>query len=398
MNRRHFMRAGALLALGGPAIVATGCANGSFMSPLTVSSTKIEPNGTSIHNESDVYFRLTRRALVSAQIIGPDGKQYVIRKPQMRAPDQYEIRFRGTVSVPGTDWLRVLPDGSYKLTIQAKDTAGQVITRSSELKIANADTTPPQITKVYVEPKTFSPNGDGINDTVRVSYQLTKKAEVRIYATNATGGFFLIQAPKETVASLQSFQWDGTAGGGAVLPDGKYEFHIEATDAAGNFTDYVTNVTIHNGGIPRAVITNVRISPTAIPLGGILNVSITVKNTGTAPLRTLGPPPGTKYTTNMNFSSFKDPKDPAKSLYYERPGVWRVGVSWQNASQPYPVRWGFFKDLTRELMPGETVTVDGSVQVLDTTQHQQVFYAGLIQEGVGYPGGQVGQTPITISF
>ena len=397
LTRRRLLRLGALAALAAPALASVGCATNTLISSLTVSATTIQPDGSGVFDEADVGFTLDQRADVSATLIGPDGKSYVIRPSQTRAPDKYQIRFRGIIQVPGKDWLRVVPDGRYRLQVVAKSlTSGQTVQRDATITVKNADTVPPEIINVYVEPKTFSPNGDGINDTVRVSYQITKASQVRIYVTDAKGGFYLIQAPVASDQALHSFQWDGTAGGGAVLPDGTYQFHIESTDAAGNFTDYVTAVTIANGGIPRMEITDVKFTPTAVPLGGTITVQITVKNTGTAAIKTLGPPPGTPYKMSQNFASFRDAQ--GRALYYERPGVWRVGVSWQNAPQAFPVRWGLFKDLNQDFKPGETVTVSGTITVDDSTQHQQVFYAGIIQEGVGYPGGQVGFTPITISY
>jgi hypothetical protein len=309
------------------------------------------------------------------------------------------IPFRGLVRVANENWLRVVPDGTYRIVVTAKSQGGAVLTREASIVVKDADTTPPQIQNVFVNPPIFSPNGDGIDDTTKVSYQLTKPAQVRVYATDSSDGFYLIEALTDKRAALQAFEWTGTAAGGStVVPDGKYVIHIEATDTAGNFTDATAPVEVQQGGTPRVEITDVRFSPTAVAYGMDLNVSITVKNTGTVPVRTLGPPPGTKYTTDMNFSSFLDPADPSRALYFERPGVWRVGVSWQNAPQAYPVRWGFFDDLNRQLAPGESATIEGSIQILIRTQHSQVFYAGLEQGGIGFPGGQVGFKQVTISF
>src|SRR5262249_17416528 len=200
------------------------------------------------------------------------------------------------------------------------------------------------ITDVVATPATFSPNGDGQDDTVKVSYGLTKDAEVRIYATDAANEFYLIQPPTKSHAKLFSFEWDGTAGGGAVLKDGKSTIDLEATDAAGNFSDATTVVTIENGGIPRAEIVDVKFSPTALAVGMDLHVSITVRNTGQVPLKTLGPPPGTKYTTTKNYASFPSEADPNTPAYFEQAGVWRVCVGWQNSPESWPVRWGFFAD------------------------------------------------------
>ena len=375
------------------------CSTGPFMSDLIVSSNEVVPDGSGVHDEADISYSLSRRAEISAKLIGPDGKEYEVRAPQIRTPDQYQIPFRGLVRLPDSTWLRVLPNGSYKLVVHASDLAGTVIDRETVIKISGADTTPPNITNVFVDPATFSPNGDGIDDSVKVNYKLDKESMVKVYATDPTGGFYLIQPTEKRHAALQSFEWTGTtAGGSSVLADGKFMLHIEATDSAGNFTDATAPVAIENGGTPNVEITDVRFSPTALAFGMDLSVSITVKNTGTVPIRTQGPPPSAKYTTEMNFSSFLDPTDPTRALYFEKPGVWRVGVSWQNAPQNFPVRWGFFEDLKRQLLPGESATIQGTITVMVKTQHEQVFYAGLAQEGVGFPGGQVGSKIVTISF
>lgn len=407
LTRRAFLRSGALVALAGPLLAVSGCGPGKFLSPLDVSLTTIMPNGSSSQSVTDISYTLSKRADVSATLIGADGKTtYVLRQPQTRAPDKYEIRFDGTVGVPGKDWLRVIPDGTYKLVVQAKDSAGQQVTRDATITVKDADTTPPQIEDITRQYSTITPNGDGDQDTTTIGYRLTKKATVRIYATNAAGTFFLIQAPKTLEASLQSFQWDGTQDGGAVLPDGTYQIHIEATDAAGNFTSQQVPVTIEMGGTPRAEITSAKFAPTAIAVGGSIHVTVTVRNTGTVPIKTLGPPSGYTYTTEQTYATPHNAS--GVPLYYERAGVWRVAVGWQNQAEPFPLRWGFFgaKDMKpdgtfdRALMPGEEQTVTGTITISKNMAqiNAQRFFAGLEQGGVGFPTGQVGQTNITIGF
>lgn len=405
MTRRRFLRSTLGLALAGPLLALGGCGSGDFLSPLNVSLATITPDGKGLHDETDVSFTLTKRADVSATLIGPDGKSYVLRPPMTRTPDQYAIAFRGVVPVPGKyghDWLRVVPDGTYRLVVTAKDLSGRMVRREATITVKNADTTPPEITDVSVQFTTITPNGDGDRDTTTINYALTKKAEVRAYATDAAGRFFLIMAPKKVEASLQSFTWDGSQSGGDILPDGRYTIHIEATDAAGNFTDYATEVTIANGGTPRAEIVSAKFAPTAIAVGGDIHITVVVRNTGTVPIKTLGPPSGTRYTTNQTYASFHDSN--GVPLYYERAGVWRVAVGWQNQAQPFPLRWGFFSDSDlrngRALQPGEEVTVTGTITVGEDMSkiNAQRFFFGLEQGGVGFPGGQVGQKTITIGF
>lgn len=398
-SRRRLLRSLTLIpVLSVAAGSATACAARALMSNLQVSQSTIEPNGTGLHGEADLSFTLNRRAEVSATLIGPDGKQFVLRAPQMRTPDAYQIQFKGVVPVPGKSWQRVVPDGTYTVRIQAREPNGAEVVKDARITVKGADTNPPQIADLLVNPATFSPNGDGIDDTCQISFRITKAADVRVYATDSAGGFYLIQAPTKSIAKAFSITWDGSGGGGAVLKDGSYVVHVEATDTAGNFTDATTPVRIENGGTPRASIVDVRFSPAALATGMDLKVSITLKNTGQVPLSTWGPPPSQKYTTSQTFSTFVDPKKPNTPLWFAKPGVWRVCVDWQNSAGGYPVRWGLFEDLNRKLMPGETVTVEGTITVLLTLEQSSViFWAALEQGGVGFVDTQSGQKSIVIS-
>lgn len=415
VTRRSFLRASVAPILAGPLLAVVGCGSGQFLSPLSVSLSTITPDGTGRDDVTDVDYTLRKRANVSATLIGSDGKTtYLLRPPQTRAPDDYQIAFNGTVPVPGKKWLRVVPDGTYRFVVQAKDPTGQTVTREAPITVKNADTTPPEIAQVTVQYPTFTPNGDGDQDTTNVGYQLTKKAKVRVYATSATGAFNLILAPKTLDAGMLSFAWDGTDQNGNVLPDGKYDIHIEATDLAGNFTDYVTKVAIANGGTPRASISSVKFTPTAIAVGGSIHVEVTVKNTGTVPIKTLGPPSGYTFQTDKSYASIVN--DKGIPIYYERAGVWRVAVGWQNEAIEYPCRWGFFGadylkknsngqpdgsgTFSRDLLPGEQVVVTGTITIAQNLAqiNSQRFFAALEQGGVGFPTGQVGQTNITIGY
>lgn len=398
-SRRRFLSSFVVIPLLGAVTGIAACGGRPLISDLRLSGKTVVPDGSGLQDEVNVGFTVFRRAEVSATLQGPDGKQYVLRDPQLRAPDDYQIAFKGIVPVPGKTWLRVLPNGAYTIQVQARDAAGgSAVTRQASVQVKDADTTAPSIEDLMVNLPSFSPNGDGVDDTVQMSFRLTKAAEIRVYATDANDGFYLIEPPTKSIAKDLSFTWDGTAGGGAVLKDGTYTIHVEATDAAGNFTDATTPVKIENGGTPRAEIVDVRFAPTALATGMDLHVSITVKNSGTVPLKTSGPPPSQKYTTSQTFASFPDPQHPNTPLWYERPGVWRVAVDWQNSSGQYPVRWGFFEDLNRELQPGETVTVNGIITVLlSLQQHDVIFWAALEQGGVGYVDTQTGQKHIAIS-
>ena len=399
----HLSRRNLLGALGaaGAALLGSalplGCASRPLLSDLRASTTRITPNGRGVGDPARVGFTLGVRSTVGAWLIGPDNRRYVLREDRTLAPDDYEIGFKGVVAVPGTLNRRVLPDGKYRIFVGARDDAGRSAEKSLGIEVADADTAPPEITNLVSSLDEFTPNGDGDQDDVTISYGLTKQAITTVYVTDAEGNRYLIEAPKKKNAVLVSHLWDGTSGG-KVLRDGRYVFHVEAEDAAGNFTVATLPIKISNAGTPRLEIVEAKFSPIAVPQGGKLNVRIRVKNNGDTKIKTMGPPPGTPYTTAQNFTSFRDPNDPNKALYYERPGRWRVGVQWTNAPQLYPVRWGLFKDEEQVLEPGDEVVVEGTIQVMESSTHELTFWASVVQEGVGYPGGQVGHTRVKVDF
>jgi hypothetical protein len=379
----------------------TGCAPGQVLSDLRVSAPRITPNGLGVGDECKVGFTLADRATVAAWLTGPDGKRHDLHAERTMAPDDYEIDFKGVVTLPDSADRRVLPNGLYKLFVRAQSDGGQPVERSTPVEVADADTAAPEVRDLVTSLSEFTPNGDGDADEVTISYGLSKAATTTVYVTDAEGQRYLIEAPMKKNAVLVSHLWDGKSGN-KVVKDGQYTFAVEAQDAAGNLTVATTPLRVSNAGTPRLEIVEAKFSPIAVPQGGKLNVRIKVKNNGDTLIKTMGPEPGSEYTTNSNFTSFRDPKDANRALYFERPGRWRVGVQWTNAPQLYPVRWGLFKGIDKDdnltLAPGDETIVEGTIQVLTNDVHEMTFWASIVQEGVGYPGGQVGLTKVKVSF
>jgi hypothetical protein len=333
---------------------------------------------------------------VTITLRGPNGNSYALRN-QTRAPGVYEIIFNGAVGTD--DHKRVVADGKYTFVVQAKDTnaAGNISEQTADITVRNSDTNPSEIRDVSANLSTISPNGDGIDDEMTLSFGLSKKSTVMLYLVRDDDqGYFMLYPPKER-EGLQAFLFDGHDNGKKLLPDGRYSFHIRAWDSAGNLSEAIHPIIIDQGGIPRLDIIEAKFSPTAVPLGGTVMVRITVRNTGNAIVRSnpadgIGPPPSTKYTTDQSYATWQD--DKRTPLYYERPGTWRVGVSWTNAPPPpVPIRWSLGKDLA----PGEEATITGEVEILQRTR-EMYFSAWVVQEGVGFPGEGRAQTKITISY
>ena len=140
-------------------------------------------------------------------------------------------------------------------------------------------------------------------------------------------------------------------------------------------------------------------------LGEVLTVTMRVRNTGTVPIRTYGPPSGYEYTTDQVFSSVEDGAYTAQAG-----GFWRVGVDWDansgGGAKRYPYRWAvsprpaeqwavpFVEDF---LMPGEEAVVTGRIRILQR-ETRMGFYVGLIQDGVGFFQDRTGRTIVEVGF
>jgi len=399
--------------------LSSACASGALLDKVSLDPEAISPHAGSPNAATTIRYSLTRPANVSIYLIDPQGNRHDFRKDQPRAAESYDALFSGAVND------RVLPDGKYTLVVEAKDSAGQIAKMEKMLTITGADSTPPGLLNFTVFPDSFTPNQDGISDRVTIRYYLTKPAKVDVYLTDRNNRYEV--AEKKTtlaikddmsIAGPHEYDYDGGIDLLATPPpDGTYTVVADAVDAVGNRTRVEKKLTIQDGGIPRATITNsgvewspqsipsLRIEPTAllVPLGGTLTFTVTVENIGPVPIRTKGPEPGTIYTTSENFNTKKE---------YEEPGIWRVGLDSEGNSvgRPYPYRWqlGSSKELKRVvmdgkeylyLMPGQRVTVTGSVRIVDKPPRINAYYwVGLVQEDVRIVEDHVEPRMVTVEY
>ena len=364
----------------------------------------VQPNANLDTVPEDIPYSVGQPAHVTITLVQPDG-QHLLLRDNDRAPDSYAIPFGGIVDVPNTQDRRVLQNGDYKIVFQARGKDGQTAQRTVDAVVRNADPKPLDITDIALSLPTFEPNGQGVRqidgrledlDRTVITYSLSKDASVSLWVVDKNGAQTAITADPKAKAGLQSVTWQGKGADGIALKDGAYTLHIQAQDDSGNVTEKTTQVTIKNSGTPQVQLMSARFLPSALGIGGTVQVEVTVKNIGDVAIRTQGPPPGTIFKSNQRYTdpSFNRPGD-AEPPYVDKPGIWRIGVDWTSSGGQYPARWGFFKDDSRMLQPGEEATIRGGIQLLAPQPPDVYFWATVEMGGIGF-AGEFGRTHIVV--
>jgi hypothetical protein len=380
-------------------LAASACGSpGRLLEQSGLSRSTLTPSTT---DRLDLSYTLGRAARVSLSLVGPAGAVPLLADELRPAAGAYVHAIDGTVPTaerPGE--RRVLPDGSYRLNLEARDAAGQSESASFDFRIEQADTSTPGVEGLAVYPAVLTPNFDGVDDVASITYRLTKRARVFVFATDATGQRVYVGTQELLEPGEYREVWDGT-NKERPLPDGIYHLSVRATDLAGNAVLSSVPVQVQSSGRPDARIIRINFTPRRLMLGEELQVEAVVRNVGTVPLRTQGPPPGFVYSTFDSFGSVEQRQD------IDRVGVWRVGVDWAGSptasGSKYPYRWG----LGRDLEPGAEVTVTGRIKMdhgpnldrmVGPPQNRFFIYGGLIHEGIAFQDDKVGGTWIEVGY
>lgn len=425
--------------------------------PLVMSAafdqSAITPNADGVGDVVNFAFELSRPAMISLLLSDASGQVYSIRRDQRTPTGAYSLAFSGVVegfllpdeTLESDIERRLIPNGDYTWQFIAQEVDGpESYSDSGNLSVTDADVELPLLTGFNVSPRVFTPNQDGIADRVAVSANLAKEAEVVGYLIGPDGArVYMEQRQLENragKAGWQEFDYEGGVDIGAdPPPDGTYEVVIEAQDTVGQRVSVRGELTIELGGKPRAGIlgqgsgadvvfatapyheayfsdrdslgeripmpnnpADNRLGQVVVPVGDLLIFKLIIENSGSSPIRTDGPQPGTVYNQDQL---------PAALGEIETDGVWRVGIQCETSEASYPYRWavGAFDDLTQVedpvsgdtyyyLEPDQRSVVWGAVRLTEAVRaaNPQQCWAGLIHEGVAVINQRVGVRDIKI--
>jgi hypothetical protein len=420
-------------------IVLAGCGRldipiGPLLYDVQVTPDKISPNADGDSDVTEIQYSLRRAADVSIYFEDEAGERYYFRKDRRRSPGDYSVFWGGTleqtdeeIEAESTKFgvnevvSRVLPDGEYTWHVTAVSESGDSEEASGTITLQDGDVEVPELHNFAVIPDTFRPNQDGLpDDWVSISYYLTKDVEsVNVYLSDpAQPGVKLPIAEEPGVAKttdkgFHEYRYEGGVDLNAEPPDdGTYQIVGEARDRAGNAVRVVRELTIEEGGKPRADIAQGEVDwegevnrVVSVPLGQKLCFNAIVTNEGTVPIRTAGPWPGQEYQFSENYNTLaaRGHKD-----WYLQAGVWRFGINFESTGIDFPFRWAVGRPEDLELrvidgqeqyylMPGKSGEVSGCI-VMDEEPPVATNYwwAGLIHENVEVANNYVDRITVNV--
>ena len=356
----------------------------------------ITPNADGDRDLTRINYTLSRNSLVSIYFTDESGRTYYFRQDERRSAGDYSVLFSGVVdgyvrpseNLEGRVETRLLPDGKYTWVIEGVDASGGVEKQTGPLTVREGDSIVPDIQGFSVSPPTFTPNRDGISDRVTINLYIPKDANVLVYLEGDDGEKYPIEERERDVppgeAGIHEYDYSGGVDDGVTPPpDGTYTVWAEATDAEGQRVVNTIDLTIENGGIPRADIVRADVdwSEQTVMLCDTLYFTVTVENYGSAPIRTTGPEPSTVYDSDWNYNTLG---------WHVESGAWRLAVGFDNQLSDYPYRWaiGEQSELVRigdywYLPAGSRATITGGIRMVDLPPRNPSYYwVGLIHEDV----------------
>jgi flagellar hook assembly protein FlgD len=144
------------------------------------------------------------------------------------------------------------PDGEYAYRVQCADLAGNFTSVVSlPFTLDNSAT----LLILSASPEAFSPNGDGVQDSVRFGITSRSESGVVQYSlaiTDAAGN--PVRAFAGNGSPPSSIVWDGNRDGGGAAPDGPYYARLSATARNGNVSTVTSGRIVLDTVPPKALV------------------------------------------------------------------------------------------------------------------------------------------------
>jgi flagellar hook assembly protein FlgD len=193
----------------GPTVRPARGAIGGTLPTASITDVRASPAVTS--TTSQITYTLAAPATVSATLVDANGLTV--------APLFSETKPAGKQAFTFTVAPTVL-DGVYTIRFVAVTADGRQATASVLLQIDRS------VIDFSASPAAISPNGDGIQDTVAVSFDLARPAAATLALTRQRRTLVTIATGSYAAAVPFATSWDGTSNGSPV-PDGTYDLSLQ---------------------------------------------------------------------------------------------------------------------------------------------------------------------------
>jgi subtilase family serine protease/Tol biopolymer transport system component/flagellar hook assembly protein FlgD/fibronectin type 3 domain-containing protein len=138
----------------------------------------------------------------------------------------------GTTAVSGIlgtwDVSDLLGKKDINLKLEVEDKAGNV-----KCVVVTCDINPPPGFIILADKQLFSPNHDGLFDTVNINYRFYQESIASLKVTQAGQTIKNLFADQRYPSGNYSIEWDGTDENGQVAKDGQYDIVISIYDLCG---------------------------------------------------------------------------------------------------------------------------------------------------------------------
>jgi hypothetical protein len=218
----------------GPAVrPASGNVGGGQVTPpppsaalvrnLTVSPSVLSPNADGYADSGRISYTLGATASVTVEISDETGAV-------LAAPVEGELQVAGRTAL---DYAPdPLPDGRFLVTVTGRTPTGRTGVARARFTVDRL------LSLVSVQPTVFSPNDDGIDDTVSISFTVIRTALVIIEIQQA-GGLVTLAFEDTLGPGSYSVPWDGQTPLGPAAP-GQYDVVVRAADSFGEVAQSAT--------------------------------------------------------------------------------------------------------------------------------------------------------------
>ena len=212
-----------VLALLAGSVVAFVVAERLKLEKSPVAGTKVDKAFSPVckcpQRRARIEFRLRHADRLTLSLLDAEGHQIATLVGGERYP-----RGRHTFFWNGRDDDgRLVAEGRYHPKVELGH-ADRTIVLPNPIRV---DVTPPKVVVVSVRPRTFSPDGDGRQDLVRVRYRANERVQAGLFVR---GRLRVLSRRKRPAGQLE---WLGGRGAG-TLPAGTYRLAVQVKDLAGN--------------------------------------------------------------------------------------------------------------------------------------------------------------------